>query len=593
MNTELQEKLRKYKEDLANKLKEATEERQELIEKVNSGDTLTFKEGRRNKKLAELIKEIKRRLEMFDEVSLYESIEKDLETLSKPGTTRDDKDKLIAKLIEDFKKVTTVASKGFMDSGIITEEDLKDFGGVKATLTQELKDLEKELEIAKKRGFSTTDIEDEIQEKKDKLEALEQYSKEIIDEKVLEKDLKTLSLSKTKKSEKDAILTKYTDIISKYKNSTIEDIVIDMEENPLDLEVKTETESEDLEEETKGKLAQVTEWLKKHWKTAAKITGGIILTIAIIVVAKQCSKDIENTNNNDFTTDPTIGTTIDETKAINIETLMGKGYSEYAAVMMSENFDQDTINTIISSPYNVAVENYATTNGFNYSYLTDYENARTIYNITPESAVDYVNRAAMIQETGFYNDAEINEIVAVVASIDNKNLFMSENNTLQHSINATLTDIYNNYAWTSELHEDDVKKLDALHYFAKEGTDLDKFLTEYAEITKGILNAKGNAELVNTETNKMYVYLDTFANTFAGNSYDLENPNANAIVTDTYDWNIAYTSFIKPIMSMFITEQNVQDYICLQTNMLSNYEQWAQVNGCGLENEQSLTLGGE
>ena len=61
----------------------------------------------------------------------------------------------------------------------VTEEDLKDFGGVKATLTQELEDLEKELEIAKRRGFSTTDIEDEIQEKKDKLEALDTKLKEI------------------------------------------------------------------------------------------------------------------------------------------------------------------------------------------------------------------------------------------------------------------------------------------------------------------------------------------------------------------------------------------------------------------------------
>ena len=62
-------------------------------------------------------------------------------------------------------------------------------GGVKATLTKELDDLKKELELAKKRGFKTTDIEEEIAEKKDKLEALEEYSKEVIDEKTLEKVL--------------------------------------------------------------------------------------------------------------------------------------------------------------------------------------------------------------------------------------------------------------------------------------------------------------------------------------------------------------------------------------------------------------------
>ena len=49
MNTELQEKIRKYKENLETKLQEATKERQELVEKVNSGETLTIKEGRKNK----------------------------------------------------------------------------------------------------------------------------------------------------------------------------------------------------------------------------------------------------------------------------------------------------------------------------------------------------------------------------------------------------------------------------------------------------------------------------------------------------------------------------------------------------------------
>ena len=60
---------------------------------------------------------------------------KDLETLNKAGTSRDEKDKLIKKLVEDFKKVTTVASKELIESGIVTEEDLKDLGGIKTKLT--------------------------------------------------------------------------------------------------------------------------------------------------------------------------------------------------------------------------------------------------------------------------------------------------------------------------------------------------------------------------------------------------------------------------------------------------------------------------
>lgn len=586
MNTELQEKIRKYKENLETKLQEATKERQELVEKVNSGETLTIKEGRKNKQLATLIKEIKRRLEMFDEVSLYESIEYDMEMLSLPGFNRDAKDNLIKKLIENFKKITNITSKEMIEQNIVTEEELKDLDGVKKKITNEIKDLEKELELANKRGFKTIDIEKDLEDKKNNLELLEEYSNEIIENTILEKDLKKLSLSKTKKSDKDAILEKYKNIISKYKDATIEEIIIDMENNKIDLELKEKVEEE---------LKEKNNWFKENWKKIAKITGAVVLTAAIIITAKQCTKSIESSKeNSDINNNPTIEETINKETKKDIDALTKKGYNEYFATMMAQNFKPETIDTLIAKPYVEQIEKYANVNDFEYAYLMDYENARTIYNITPEKAVEYVNRASKIEATGFYNDAEINDIVAVIKSIDDQDLFMSENITLNQSITATLTDIYNNHAWTNEpTNEVDLKKLDALQYFAKDGSDLDLFLTEYAEIVKNILNAKGDNELINKESDNMYAYLDTFANTFAGNSYDIENPNENAIVTDTYDWNIAYDSFIRPIISMFITEQNAYNYGCLQINLLSNYEMWAQANNCYLENEESLTLGGE
>ena len=87
----------------------------------------------------------------------------------------------------------------------------------------------------------------------------------------------------------------------------------------------------------------------------------------------------------------------------------------------------------------------------------------------------------------------------------------------------------------------------------------------------------------------MYNYLNVFANTYAGYvvKEEFTNPNENAIVEDTFDWNIAYISFVRPLMSMYVTPENAEAYGCLQINMLSNYERWAQANGC----DHTLILG--
>ena len=254
-----------------------------------------------------------------------------------------------------------------------------------------------------------------------------------------------------------------------------------------------------LSKKTKEKLEQISQYLKEHKKGVAKITLSVIALVALTTSLKSCFKNDKNNNDLETTTKDKItselGLTIDsdltteeevETKAINKETvkaLNNKGYNEVAAMQMAENFNEETISSLLSEPYYSAAENYATEKDFILDYINDYENARNIYNLTSDKAVDYVNRSYKISETGFYEDATINEIVEIVMTIDNKELYTTNNANLAQSFNTSFNRVIDNYLFGTTT-EEDLRKFDALEYFAAEGTDLDKFLTEFATLSK-------------------------------------------------------------------------------------------------------------
>jgi len=603
MNTELQEKIRKYQEDLLKEIKkledekkELETERKEIMDKFTNGENLSRKDRNRNQELAQEIKEIqeeiddiKSELKQFDELKDFELFKKSLTTLANNKTTKKDKDAIIKAIVKKFTDLNKEVEEDFVNSGVLTEEQLKDIPKTKKELLKNKKDLNKAINVNKANGTDTTSLEEKLEEIDNTLKQIKEYEKLQIDITELENDLNKLANNNTSKADKDAIIEKYSKIIDKYMEVCAENIekIINNPERESDTE---ELEPENRRTSNKKLLDKLTEKLKKSGKTIAKVTGVVVLSAAMIYVFKSCSK---TANRNTSTNNTEIEQNHNNSNKQYINDLTKKGYSEYAAVLMAKNFKEDTIKAILATPHNPAIENYVTSKDFNVDYITQYETARTIYNLEPEKAVDYVNRSVKIQATGFYNDATINQIVEVVMAIDKKELFMADNNALEHSINATLTDIYNNYAFTTGSIND-LNKIDALAYFAKDGSDLDMFLTEYSAIVKTILSSRNDTETSEKAKASMYTYLDTFANTFAGNTIGddvtAQENFAKAVVNDTYDWNMAYSSFIKPLMSMFITENNINDYICLQTNLLSNYEQWAKVN---CDYGQSRTLGGE
>lgn len=591
------ENVSKYRETLETELKTLKEERQEILKKVEEGKTLSIKENLRNKKLVSQIKEIQDKLELFKKLDNLDKMSENLNVISNEKTAKKTKTTKAKELLKFFNELNEDNKNDLLEEINLTEEDLNDLDKVKEDAKKELEDLRIELRLAKRRNYSIKDIEEDIEYNEKIIEKINAYKSNNLDLEKLENDLNTLA-NTNDNSEKVAIMATYNSHIRVEKEMCIREIEEIIKNEVTEETVDAEyTETEDLnndnkmslKDKTKKQLEKASNFLNTNKKKITAIVGTIVLCVSIILIAKSCSKDIKNSNNN--TTSKTENT-YENTNKETIEALVNKGYSEYAAMLMAENFDKNTINTIQTKPYSPLVENYATEKEFNYDYLLDYEDARTIYNIASNKAVDYVNRSVKIQETGFYEDATINDIVGVVKSIDDQTLFKKEGDTEEQTIFASLTNIYNSYSFTNETQENNIKKLDALKYFAKDGSELSLFLNEYATLMQNVLSTKGNTEESDKAKQNVYNYLDTFANTFAGNKYDIENVNENAVIEDTYDWNVAYHSFILPPISMFITEKNANDFACLQINMLSNYEQWAQVNECYFE-EESLTLGGK
>lgn len=826
----------RYKKGLEERLNKAKNERQELIEKFTNGDLLTADDAKRNKRLADAIKNIKRALEKVAEVEFYDNVEKTVIALANPALTQKQKEAGIKFVANSFLAFNRTAVDNLSSISDLDKSELQNILHTTTITKRTITELGYEIHTLKKYGYDTAELEGKKQLEQDKLTLLEQFKGIIFNETELTESLRSLTNPKTPDGVKEATVNRYRKMIRRHKELKIDNLVKDIKEHPIDnidmepinvienastptqqvvtteetkvvkpivvapieinnkevtpqenirdtyegprlidkanyqqneastvevpneydklegitpiieptpvevplppvvskkkqntskpfssfvtedendevytfatpktpfvfpeaeveeeldddeevkiytphtlpkpiknqtptreesqpkeieeemiLEETPDAEYEQIEDEfefvdnsfkgklkrgyhaakdwllssfdydddyeideeyvdqygnvyegnpnslkykTKENLKKVGGWLKKSWKPIAGIAGSAIMVWSLCSVLKGCKKDETIAYSPEETTyEPTIETTLEpttETTYANttINNLIDKGYSEYNAILMADSFSKSTLDTVLSSPYNAAVENYATVKAFDYNYLNDYEEAKEIYGITSEKAVDYVNRSHKIMDTGFYTDLTINEIVGVLQQVDNKQIFLDETNPYNHSITAALTNIYNDYAFGNGSIDNSVKKVEALKYFAPNGSDLDNFLTKFADITISVLKSRGNAAVSEDTKQDMYLYLNVFANTFAGNTQDFNKPDENAVVTDTFDWNTAYITFIRPLMSMYITESNAEDFACLQINMLSNYEQWIQINGyC---NEETRAVG--
>lgn len=571
------EKICKYRETLTENLKKLKEERQEILKKVEDGKTLSIKENIRNKKLAQQIKDVQEKLEVFNNLDLYEEMSKDLDTISNEKTTKKVKTEKINKLLKLFKELNETNKNDFLNETNLTEEDLKDLDKVKEDTKKELEDLRIELRLAKRRNYSTEDIEKDIENANELINKIDDYQENNFDIKLVEQDLNKLASKDTTKDDKTVIMIKYNSIINEAKENLLNEIADTMEEEIIDEKVidadveEVDNNKKSLKESTKEKLNTVGNFFSRNRKKIIAIGSTAVLCVTIALVAKSCSKDIENSKNNDDLDNKTnIEQTYENANKEVIEALVNKGYSEYAAMLMAENFNDTTLKALQNVPYIEEVENYVTDKEFNLDYLNDYENARNTYNLTSDKAVDYVNRSVKIQETGFYDEASINEIVEIVMAIDNKNLFMQENANLAQSFNTSFNRIVDNYLFGTTT-EEDLTKLDALQYFAKEGSDLDLFLTDFGSLAKENI---ANPNDLNTR-NKMCTFMTVFAlsvNGYTNTDEDINISkiyNSNAQLDDYFDWYMAYNSFIAPLYPTLIDENEFEYYEELQNIMLT------------------------
>ncbi len=564
MNSEFIKQLEIYTNDLSETIIAAYEQKSE----IENSDS-----KKREKKLEKLDKLIQQLEKMRKRVSYLFNYQEILDKLDELENLKFGDQKAtaikadIASILNNEDKDNLSLLKRKYD---ISEEDLKDLDAYKVKLTKRLNYLQRNIRLLK--GEDLEKAEDEIEKINYQLEGISEYEDKFDDIHYIGENLMNFLKSKTDENRKKYLAETITATENKF-NILFDEVLDDMEEFK-NIKKKVDTKSEN---------SKLSNWFKKNWKalTASIVT---IATIASLVgYLSQIKKEIKSLKDNsekDTTQSDNLTTPNDQTPEKPIETLdptvealITKGYSEYASVLMVQNFDKATIDSLLAI-YRPEAEKYANCKDFNLDYLEDYENTTNLYVVTAEDAVDFVNRSYKIAATNFYEGASIDDIVKVVMSIDNKDLYKYDNGNLAQSFNTAFNPIVNNFLFNSPTTED-INKMDALQYFAKDGSDMDKFLTRFGSLAKNVL-----ANPTQENQDKLFNFINIFALSFAGYSnVDLEKVltndkdyNEDAIVIDYIDWFVAYNSFIAPLYPLntpIIPEEPVKPVI---TNGLSQTE---------------------
>lgn len=480
-------------------------------------------------------------------------------------------------LVEKKKELKDIEDKLDQGKNIISKEDVEVAKTALTSLENEIKYLENGLEFAKIRNLETKDIETEIDKKKtllkqysevinkydnqqnanlisDKKKLLDKYNL-IIDELIVSKNKELESKMKNSSGKKGSSHNNPDDDKDKTFKEKLEEFKNNIKTKVDDTKAKAKAKTEDLKAKTKAKLNKTDEELEQSVKTGLKITGVVLLAVVIFVICRGCAKNNNNNNNNELTS--------------------GEPTTSHSDGVLDPN-------SIVNLP-----EEYQ-----NPVYIQDIKNA---YNLTDEEVNDLINRAYKIYESGFYNEGTaLNEIIGVLDAINNQEINRTENANEDQSINASLTDVYNHYAFGT-VTETDLNKIATLPYFAKEGTELRKALTTYSELMGNLIACKGDEEKTKAAKAELFKFLEVFANSRAGyipadTELLAENISkySSAIMTDTFSWGIFYETFVKPLLSAGIDMEELPKWIQLQININSAYEQWVELYYCeGTE----LTLG--
>jgi len=519
-------------------LNELTKEKLEIINKVNNGEIISRKEAKRIKELSVLIKDLEDKLQTIALIESIPRLKQNLKDIADPFMLL--KDSIIKEFVENITKFKTVNETD------LSESELKDIDKTKKEIEEEIKELKTAIKVAERNKKNTKYLEKELEENENKLASIENYLNNKLNPDKIQEDLEKLANS-TNDDEKEEIINKYTLIINNLekeyyqKLGNIDTTSKDKENENLEEENNLE-DNQSLAARTKEKLANLGTILNNNKKRIAKIGGIAILVTTIALCARQCSKDSKKES--------------------------------------TKNLDSKTKTEQLNTNEDL----------FNESYATEYEAIKAQYNLSDNKAVDYVNRSHDIQDTGFYDDASIENIAEVVMAIDNKDLYTEGNANLAQSFNTSFNRIVDNYLFGT-TNEEDIKKLDSLKHFAKEGTDMDNFLTKFGNLTQEIIKNPNDTQA----KENMYGFIKIFATSLNGftnekdaltNSKDL---NKAAQINDYMDWYVAYNSFVAPLYPTFVDENEFKKYEDLQLLMISALESPEFEQICG----ESRTLGGE
>ena len=207
------------------------------------------------------------------------------------------------------------------------------------------------------------------------------------------------------------------------------------------------------------------------------------------------------------------------------------------------------------------------------------------FNPTIDKEADMKNRASEIAKTEFFSDLYNSDIVKLLEVIDSKQLDSLEYANFKQISITTFNQIMINY-FTDSLTENDINKLNALRYYAKDNSDLDRFLETYTTLLQDILRNPYNQ----TFKDKMIDYIRVFAdsiNGFTENSTVLTSDgtfNENAIVNDYLDWAMVYDGIINPTTPFMVsrTVENIDGSILENIMFLNDEDREAYINNNGL-----------
>ena len=607
MDREFLKKLEKYQKELQTTLENLENERKELLKKVSEGKTLSRKENLRNQDLIEEIDVINDKLSVIKSLNSYGNIRQNFEIIMNDSKPIKEREKACKLLLTSYRKLNEDSRE---ELAILTGLDksnftVKNLPKLISNTEAEVADLNAAIKVMTKIGEDVSKLEEDLNDKKELLELLKNYQTSYVSIDELTTDIKTLADSTIDIDKRKQLAEeKYLKNISKLENATIEEI-----KATIDL---TEEESADRSIDSSGDSTPAATSDSSH--KSNKIRNAIIGTIISIgsigaltgcyFLGKNANIDIDDTdlgskdlpdnkphieeqvtNEKQDIIDKLVNHGYSEEFAImfanelkerdinrilampfekvstmdginyvikTIDKLVEKGYDEYHSTLFVKNFSEETIDEILTIPYYEVITKYANAEGFNVKYLEDYESYKDILNLTNTKVVDYVNRSYKIQATNFYQDASIDDIILVVMSIDNKDLFKSENATEAQSINTAFNRIVENYLFNTTT-EDDINKLEAIKYFAKEDSDFGRFLNTFGDLAK---NSISNPNSIEARSN-LIKFIGIFATSVNGFTNepsrltDNQEFNESAQINDYFDWYMAYNSFVGPLATVF------------------------------------------